>query len=132
MSLLKPHLLYSPPPSLSRTSTPSIRRSDIMPLIYPSTRIRRGATPIANHTREDGWERYFGARAQAALNDKEATSLHDYGEASGIMPLSDTNGSMESPEKKKLELLDLPLETQKQIFSFVGPMLFGAKRIQNH
>jgi hypothetical protein len=90
-----------------------------MPALPSNSRSRRkGATPITKPQKEDVWQRTLDLLGVESLNEKD----RPIPSMPTIRPEMQAEEAIAAGgrERKKLELVDLPAETQKEIFGYVS------------
>ena len=90
-----------------------------------SSRRRKGPTPTANTSGEDAWDLALNILGFEAMNveDRPIPAIEGNDNTHNEMEVEEgtvAEGVASQGGKRKIGLLDLPTETQKQIFSFVS------------
>lgn len=99
-----------------------------MPSLPSKTTRRKHVTPIANLHENDVWQRTFNLLGLEPLtpfpdvNPKEAPCSLNL-EMASTTDIVAPSTEMAKPEKPKISILDLPSETQKDIFKHVSCVL---------
>lgn len=125
LKTLSGRLKHSPASTIS-TTTSNITHStffcDNMPAVLPYTsRRRRAVIPTAYHKLIDAHDQTLERLGLQTLSSSHSTALNSdlHTRDNGKKSMS-TNTDTAATPQRKIELLDLPDEIQKQIFSFVS------------
>ena len=107
-----------------------------MPSLPSKTTRRKHVTPIANLHENDVWQRTFNLLGLEPLNPFPDLNLKEAPCSLNLEMASTTDivapsEEMAKPEKPKITILDLPSETQKDIFKHVSCVLV-AERLRHH
>jgi hypothetical protein len=96
------------------------RRLVTMPALPGKTSPRKKATPRAKQEKEDVWERTFNIMGLEPLssNKDKSTAMTTITDISSPSPAGPSLA--QGSEKKTVSILDLPSETQKDIFRYVS------------
>ncbi|RDL35853.1 uncharacterized protein BP5553_06465 [Venustampulla echinocandica] len=127
----------------------SVASSSIMPVLPPKSNRRRGTTPSKKQNKADVWKRALDVMGLEPLNEPSTKSASSAFASSSSSASASTNlnpdvSTMTTPEatpglgeasssKRPRSILDLPVETQKEIFKHAsGNDLIALSLVSKH